>query len=62
VVEHPELVAGRIIRYAGLAGRENVIASTGRGLSGRIHPGIAWVKLKTFAQGEELATKQLWAG
>jgi 5-methyltetrahydropteroyltriglutamate--homocysteine methyltransferase len=61
VVEHPELVADRIVRYAGLVGRENVIASTDCGLGGRIHPDIAWAKLKTLAQGAELATKQLWA-
>ena len=60
VVEHPELVADRIVRFAGLVGRENVIASTDCGLGGRIHPDIAWAKLKTLAQGAELATKQLW--
>jgi 5-methyltetrahydropteroyltriglutamate--homocysteine methyltransferase len=60
VVEHPELVADRIVRFANLVGRENVIASTDCGLGGRIHPDIAWAKLKTLAQGAELATKQLW--
>jgi 5-methyltetrahydropteroyltriglutamate--homocysteine methyltransferase len=60
VVEHPELVADRIVRFAGLVGRENVIASTDCGLGGRVHPDIAWAKLKTLAQGAELATKQLW--
>jgi 5-methyltetrahydropteroyltriglutamate--homocysteine methyltransferase len=61
VVEHPELVADRIVRFAKLVGRENVIASTDCGLGGRVHPDIAWAKLKTLAQGAELATKQLWA-
>jgi len=60
VVEHPELVADRIIRFADLVGRENVIASTDCGLGGRVHPDIAWAKLKTLARGAELATKRLW--
>ena len=60
VVEHPELVADRIVRFANLVGRENVIASTDCGLGGRVHPDIAWAKLKTLSQGAELATKQLW--
>jgi 5-methyltetrahydropteroyltriglutamate--homocysteine methyltransferase len=61
VVEHPELVADRIVRFANLVGRDNVIASTDCGLGGRVHPDIAWAKLKTLAQGAELATKQLWS-
>src|SRR5438094_706568 len=60
VVEHPELVADRILRFAKLVGRERVIASTDCGLGGRIHPQIAWAKLETLAQGAALATKQLW--
>jgi 5-methyltetrahydropteroyltriglutamate--homocysteine methyltransferase len=60
VVEHPELVADRIERFAKLVGRENVIASTDCGLGGRIHPQIAWAKLEALAQGAELATKRLW--
>jgi len=60
VVEHPELVAERIVRFANLAGRERVIASTDCGLGGRIHPQIAWAKLEALAQGAALATRQLW--
>jgi 5-methyltetrahydropteroyltriglutamate--homocysteine methyltransferase len=60
VVEHPELVAERILRFANLVGRERVIASTDCGLGGRIHPQIAWAKLETLAQGAALASKQLW--
>lgn len=60
VVEHPELVADRIERFANLVGRENVIASTDCGLGGRIHPQIAWAKLDSLAQGAELASKRLW--
>ena len=60
VVEHPELVADRIILYAGLVGKENVIAGTDCGLGFRVHPQIAWAKLKTLAEGAAMASKQLW--
>ena len=60
VVEHPELVAERILRFANLVGRERVIASTDCGLGGRIHPQIAWAKLEALARGAALATRQLW--
>jgi 5-methyltetrahydropteroyltriglutamate--homocysteine methyltransferase len=60
VVEHPELVAERIVRFANLVGRERVIASTDCGLGGRIHPDIAWAKLEALAQGAALASRQLW--
>ena len=60
VVEHPRLVADRIIRFAGIVGRENVIASTDCGLGGRIHPQIAWAKLGALAEGAKLATRELW--
>jgi 5-methyltetrahydropteroyltriglutamate--homocysteine methyltransferase len=61
VVEHPELVADRIVRFATLVGRENVIASTDCGLGGRVHPQIAWAKLDTLARGAALATRRLWS-
>ncbi len=60
VVEHPELIADRIVRFAGLVGRENVIASTDCGLGYRVHPQIAWAKLKALVEGAALASKQLW--
>jgi 5-methyltetrahydropteroyltriglutamate--homocysteine methyltransferase len=60
VVEHPELVADRICRFAEVIGRENVIASTDCGLGGRVHPQIAWAKLESLVQGAELATGRLW--
>jgi 5-methyltetrahydropteroyltriglutamate--homocysteine methyltransferase len=60
VVEHPEVVADRIVRYAEAVGRENVVASTDCGLGGRVHPQIAWAKLEALAQGAELATKRLF--
>ena len=64
-VEHPELVAQRIVRYANFIGRERVIAGTDCGLGtfagfGPVHPDIAWLKLKTLAEGAALASKQLW--
>ena len=61
VLEHSELVADRIVRFARAVGRENVIASTDCGLGGRVHPQIAWAKLGALAEGARLATKQLWA-
>ena len=61
VLEHPELVADRIVRFAKTVGRENVIASTDCGLGGRVHPQIAWAKLQALAEGARLATKQLWS-
>jgi 5-methyltetrahydropteroyltriglutamate--homocysteine methyltransferase len=60
VVEHPELVADRIIRFAGLVGRENVIAGTDCGMGARVHPQIAWTKLKALGEGAALASKELW--
>jgi 5-methyltetrahydropteroyltriglutamate--homocysteine methyltransferase len=60
VVEHPQLVADRIIRFAQIVGRENVIASTDCGLGGRVHPQIAWAKLAALADGAKLATNELW--
>jgi 5-methyltetrahydropteroyltriglutamate--homocysteine methyltransferase len=60
VIEHPELVADRIARYAEAVGRENVVASTDCGLGGRVHPQIAWAKLDTLVKGAELASQRLW--
>src|SRR6476620_6606179 len=60
VLEHPELVADRILRFARTVGRENVIASTDCGLGGRVHPQIAWAKLAALSEGARLATKALW--
>jgi 5-methyltetrahydropteroyltriglutamate--homocysteine methyltransferase len=60
VIEHPELVAERIGRFAGVVGKERVIASTDCGLGGRVHAQIAWAKLESLAQGAALATRQLW--
>jgi 5-methyltetrahydropteroyltriglutamate--homocysteine methyltransferase len=61
VVEHPELVADRIVRFADAVGRENVMAGTDCGLGGRVHPQIAWAKLESLAAGADLASKRLWS-
>jgi len=60
VVEHPELVAERIVRFAEVVGRENVVASTDCGLGGRVHPQIAWAKLQALSEGAALASRTLW--
>jgi len=60
-IEHPELIAERLVRYAKLVGRENVIAGTDCGLGTRVgHPKIAWAKFEAMAEGARLASKQLW--
>jgi 5-methyltetrahydropteroyltriglutamate--homocysteine methyltransferase len=61
VVEHPELVAQRILRFTKSVGRERVIAATDCGLGGRIHPMLAWAKLEALAQGAALASRKLWS-
>ncbi|PYI69549.1 epoxyalkane--coenzyme M transferase [Arthrobacter livingstonensis] len=60
VVEHPELVADRIGRFASVVGREAVIASTDCGLGGRVHPLIAEAKLAALGQGAQIASNRLW--
>jgi 5-methyltetrahydropteroyltriglutamate--homocysteine methyltransferase len=65
VVEHPELVAERIVRLANIVGRESVIAGTDCGFAQgpfhrRVHPSIMWAKLEALAEGARLASKELW--
>ena len=65
VVEHPEVVKQRIVRYAGIVGRENVIASSDCGFAQgtrtlRVHPTIAWAKLESLVEGARLASRALW--
>jgi 5-methyltetrahydropteroyltriglutamate--homocysteine methyltransferase len=65
IVEHPELVAERIVRLARLVGRDNLIASTDCGFAQgpfarRVHPSIQWAKLRSLAEGARLATRELW--
>ncbi|HZT07296.1 MAG TPA: cobalamin-independent methionine synthase II family protein [Chloroflexota bacterium] len=60
-IEHPELVAERIVRFADIVGKENVIAGTDCGLGGRVgHPDIVWAKLEALAEGADLASEELW--
>jgi 5-methyltetrahydropteroyltriglutamate--homocysteine methyltransferase len=66
VVEHPELVAERIVRLAKIVGRENVIAGTDCGFAQgpfyrRVHPSIMWAKLEALSAGAKLASKELWS-
>jgi 5-methyltetrahydropteroyltriglutamate--homocysteine methyltransferase len=66
IVEHPELIAERIIRYARLVGRENVMAGADCGFSSQatyqpeVHPKVVWAKFEAMAEGARLATEQLW--
>jgi 5-methyltetrahydropteroyltriglutamate--homocysteine methyltransferase len=61
VVEHPETVADLLVRYAGVVGRENVIAGTDCGIGTRVgHGEIAWAKLQSLVEGARIASKQLW--
>jgi 5-methyltetrahydropteroyltriglutamate--homocysteine methyltransferase len=60
-IEHPELVAQRLVRYAKLVGRENVIAGTDCGIGTRVgDPKICWAKFEAMAEGARIATSELW--
>jgi 5-methyltetrahydropteroyltriglutamate--homocysteine methyltransferase len=66
IVEHPELIAERLVRFAKLVGRENVIAGADCGFSSQalyrteVHPSVVWEKFRAMREGADLATKQLW--
>ncbi len=66
IVEHPELIAERIVRFAKLVGRENVMAGADCGFSSQalyrteVHNTVVWEKFKALRQGADLATKLLW--
>lgn len=60
VVEHPDYVAERILRYTNAVGRENVIAATDCGFRTRVHPQIAWAKLEALVAGAKIASAKLW--
>jgi 5-methyltetrahydropteroyltriglutamate--homocysteine methyltransferase len=65
LVEHPELVAQRLVRFADFMGRENVIAGTDCGFasfagSDEVHASIVWAKMEAMVQGAEIASKKLW--
>ena len=60
IVEHPELVARRLVDFAGIVGRENVIAGADCGMGGRVHGEVGWAKLAALGEGAALASKTLW--
>ena len=65
IVEHPELVAERLMRFAECVGRDNLMAGTDCGfsqspLAGRVHRSIMWAKLRTLAEGAAIASKMTW--
>jgi 5-methyltetrahydropteroyltriglutamate--homocysteine methyltransferase len=64
-VEHPMVVAQRILRYAGVVGRERVMAGSDCGFGtfagfGSVYPAFCWMKLRSLSEGARLASKQLW--
>jgi 5-methyltetrahydropteroyltriglutamate--homocysteine methyltransferase len=66
LVEHPELIAQRIARFANIVGRENVIAGSDCGFatfagSDEVHESIVWAKFAALAKGAQIASKELWA-
>jgi 5-methyltetrahydropteroyltriglutamate--homocysteine methyltransferase len=61
LIEHPELVSQRLVQFANLVGRENVIAGTDCGMGNRLsHPELAWAKLESLVEGSRIASKKLW--
>ena len=60
-VEHPRLIADRLIKYATLVGKENVIAGTDCGIPPRVgHPSVGWAKFEAMAEGARIASRELW--
>jgi 5-methyltetrahydropteroyltriglutamate--homocysteine methyltransferase len=68
IVEHPEWIAERILRFAKLVGRENVVAGSDCGFSSQatykteVHPTVVWEKFKAMRAGANIASKKLWPG
>jgi len=66
IVEHPEWIAERLLRYANVVGRENVIAGADCGFSSQatfnpeVHPTVVWAKFQAMAEGARLASERLW--
>jgi len=67
IVEHPELIAERLVRFAALVGRENVVAGADCGFSSQatyrteVHPSVIWAKFAAMRDGARLATQRLWS-
>jgi 5-methyltetrahydropteroyltriglutamate--homocysteine methyltransferase len=60
-IEHPRAIADRLVRYAKIVGRENVIAGTDCGIGSRVgHPQVGWAKFQAMAEGARIATRELW--
>ena len=66
IVEHPQLIAERLMRFAARVGRENVVASADCGFSSQatyrteVHPTVMWAKFRALAEGARIASAQLW--
>ena len=66
IVEHPEWIAERLVRFAKMVGRENVVAGADCGFSSQatyrteVHPSVIWAKFEALREGAQLATRQLW--
>jgi 5-methyltetrahydropteroyltriglutamate--homocysteine methyltransferase len=61
MIEHPKLVAERLVKYAGVVGKENVIAGVDCGLGTRVgHESIVWAKFASMVEGARIASQQLW--
>jgi len=66
LVEHPDLVAQRLVRLAKIVGRENVMAGTDCGFAQatflqRVHPTIMWAKFRSLVEGAAIASRKLWS-
>ena len=61
-IEHPRAIADRLIRYAKIVGRENIIAGSDCGIGSRVgHPQVGWAKFQAMAEGARIASRELWA-
>jgi 5-methyltetrahydropteroyltriglutamate--homocysteine methyltransferase len=61
-IEHPRAIADRLVRYAKIVGRENVIAGSDCGIGSRVgHPQVGWAKFQAMAEGARIASRELWA-
>jgi 5-methyltetrahydropteroyltriglutamate--homocysteine methyltransferase len=60
-IEHPQVIADRLVRYAGIVGRQNVIAGTDCGIGSRVgHPQVGWAKFQAMVEGARIASNELW--
>ena len=60
-IEHPQLVAQRLVRYANIVGKENVMAGTDCGIGSRVgHAKVCWAKFQAMSEGARIASEELW--